>query len=67
MFKRANMQLLLSAMVLLLGLSLAPVGGQALAQDLPPGVTFEVLADYGSPARPAGEPDRHALHQVFDP
>ena len=52
MFKRVYMQFLLSVMVLTLGLSLAPVGGQALAQELPPGVTVEVLADYGSPGIP---------------
>ena len=52
MFKQVYMQFLLSVMVLILGLSLAPVGGQALAQDLPPGVTVEVIADYGSPGIP---------------
>ncbi len=39
-------------MVLILGLSLAPVGWQASAQGLPQGVTVEVLADYGSPGSP---------------
>lgn len=52
MCKRAYMPFLLSAMVLILGLSLAPVGSQALAQGLPPGVTVEVLADYGDPGIP---------------
>ena len=52
MFKRTYMPFLLSAMVLILGLSLAPVGWQASAQQLPPGVTMEVLADYGSPGIP---------------
>ena len=52
MFKRAYMQFLLSAIVFILGLTLAPAGWQALAQGLPPGVTVEVLADYGSPGIP---------------
>ncbi len=52
MCKRAYVPFVLSAMVLILGLSLAPVGWQALAQGLPPGVTVEVLADYGSPGIP---------------
>ncbi len=49
MFKRAYMPFLPIAMVLILGLSLAPVGRQAFAQE---GVTVEVLADYGSPGIP---------------
>lgn len=52
MFKRTYIPFLLSSIVLMLGLSLAPVGGQALAQGLPQGVTLEVLADYGSPGIP---------------
>ena len=53
MFKRAYMPFLPFAMVLILGLSLAPVGRQAFAQE---GVTEEVLADYGSPGIPAENP-----------
>ncbi len=52
MFKRVYMQYLLSVMVLILGLSLAPVGRQAFAQE---GVTLEVIADYGSPGIPGVE------------
>ena len=52
MFKRAYMPFLPFAMVLILGLSLAPVGRQAFAQE---GVTLEVIADYGSPGIPGVE------------
>ena len=52
MCKRTYQQFLLSAIVLILGLSVTTLGWQASAQGLPPGIAVEVLADYGSPGIP---------------
>ncbi len=57
MSRRKDRQFVLVVAILVLGLSLVPIGGQAFAagMEVAPGVTKEVIADYGAPGIPGVE------------